>query len=478
MRRNVYWSLGNTVVNNILLFLFSIVIGNLLSITDMGYYASAYLMITFSSLVLLGIDSSLIQKLNANSDNNLTKNLYFTVGVIFSALFSLVCLLALFFGQNIFSELFKIDRTGIYLLTSFFFSMEVLLLFIKSVSYADSKFKFITITETLGLTAQLVITIILLKGGQGIHGVFIAMYARLLLSLLMYGLYSFRKYKLVLSKHLIIAGKDLIKFSLLLHVGTIAVFLDQNISSFFVNYYLPKESVAIFFYARKIALLLLALGTSVSNVMYPHLTMLFSKKEHADINMLFSKTTNIFFCIVSIAGITACFNLEWIIKLILPEAYSPVTTISSIILAGLILKALLAPFGTAITSAGMPKYSTITNWISLVISTILSVAIIPVYGLMGAAIVTATTFAINPLLFLWLLKNRLNITYPYKKLLINVFMLICILSIGTFGLKNLVIRELLVVFTGLCIYKYFLTKEDRSFLRERVSNARKMIKFF
>jgi O-antigen/teichoic acid export membrane protein len=463
------WSFINTLLTKGFSFIFSIVLGNLLLPGDLGIFVTVVLILAYVvSIFSINLGSGIVQKLNDSNEKSY-RNHYFSAGFITMLLLAIIASIVFLSSRPFLISIFDIAGAGkVLTMIALLVPVNMLREFSNRVLQADMKFRKLTVLNTLSVIVQLVVTIILVSNGEGLKGVIYGLYSGGLVGLLLVLPGLFRKYKLVLDKETISASVRLIKFSSLIHLGSIAILLDQRIDVLFVSHYLDSESVAVYNYALKFTLIFLLFGNSISRVTFPKLTKAFSLNSSTDVNRIFGYSLDFSFIALSIAALLFLFNANFIIDALLPSYYIKSVPFLLILLIGIIPKAVVSSVGTMFTAKGIPSVSARVNWLMLGVNIVLNFLLIPRWGLYGAAIATSTSFFIRPFFVFYLLIKHLNLTYALQRIIVGFVLFWAVLILGS-QIENIFIKELLIVgYILYCVF-LFLRKEEKSYLLQGVS---------
>jgi len=464
--KNIFWSLTNSFVTRGFGAIFSIVLGHLILPGELGTYVTLMIIATtVSQLFGLQIGKGVIQKIN--SSLNSERNLYFSSGLLGILFLSLLAIATLFLLQWNLIDLFDIHRSN----ELFYFILPLVFLIIGKeyfmhILQAELRMKRIAKINILAAIIQILLTLALVELGYGIKGIFVGLYCANGFAFFVMGYFAFRNFNLQFSNEILKYGKSLIKFSSLIYIGSIAVLLDKQIDLLLVSHFLPKEEVAVYNYAVKFSLLILVFGNSISRVTFPKMTQAFSTFSDKKINEIFTKSINYSFFILSVGVLFVLFHISFIIGLILPDFYLNMIPALTILMGSLLLFASWSSIGSIFTSKGIPGYSSVLNWIALLINIILSILLIPEFGIIGAAISTSVSFLFRFVAGIILVEIKIKTHYNYTNLLISYLLAVSLIGANFFVLENMIIKELiLITYLILCYLILFGRTKDDLFKR-------------
>jgi len=172
--------------------------------------------------------------------------------------------------------------------------------------------------------------------------------------------------------------------------GKVIGYLDTLI----LTYFGTLEQVGVYNAILPSAMLFLFVGTSLSAVVFPMTSELFAKKDFkrltAGINLL-HKYTFLFMSTM----ILALFSFaKLFITLSFGLKFNVGTVSFQILLVGVLFYIIAGINNNMISGIGKPKVVTITIVIAALINVTLNVILIPIYGIIGAAIATSVSYFI------------------------------------------------------------------------------------
>lgn len=466
--KRIFWSFIDTASMTGLSTIFLIVLGNILSSDHVGVFVAISLLLMFLSAFLsLRIDGAIIQKLN---DSSLEKdgNHYFTAGWALVFLCGLLAILLFWIFRHPILSFFNLenDASLAYMAVPLVF-LQIQIAYFGGVLNACFLFKQLAVTNLVFSLLKFTLAIVFLFLGWNLWGIFLALYISGVLQAVALLILCFRKFHLVFDSSLFPTSQNILKFSLLLLLGSIAIFLDRQIDLFFVNHYLDKDQVAVYNYAIKLPLLFLIIGNSVSRVTYPAMTNAFSRGNHQRIEWIFSNSLDWSFALISFASLLLVIHARYIINAILPDRYIVILPLLGILTCGIILRSTITSVGAMLSSRGMPHYSSLFNWAMVLINGGLNVILIPKYGLIGAAIATSASFGILPMILFAVARYKLNLSYHYIKLILNYLVVVAIVLCHSFVWKSMLLSEILFFVYLVYLIGFYLDRSQKQYVLEQ-----------
>jgi O-antigen/teichoic acid export membrane protein len=214
--------------------------------------------------------------------------------------------------------------------------------------------------------------------------------------------------------------KTLLRFSLPLLSISIAYWVINSSNRYLINYFIGLDAVGMFSVANRFPMMLVIIFTLLSTIFLSNVSRLFDNGNLERVSYWFSMIIRIFF-VVGIAG-----------GAFLIAANRPLTLIVSneeYLFNGLPLVYLLVSIGSLafggfqiisrLYDLGKKVYQNSFNWIfAMILNIILNVSLIPLLGLVGAAMATGTTFVIGFLLSIIKRPKQIEINVPWIKIIV------------------------------------------------------------
>lgn len=463
------WSFINIFVRKAILGVLAVILGNYLSPHDMGVFVALFMFVTYS-MTLLGFElgSALIHRLNTNR-SAIKNERYYSAGLLIlllaSSIFSL--LIGSFFHPVI--SLFRLNGyESLFLLMLPLMIVRLCSGYLIKVLQARSLFKRIALINAPTGIAMMLFLSVALHYGAGLKIAVYTIFVWSLVILIMYAREVRRFFQFRIDRATYNRAEDLFKYGFIIYLGTIVVFLDSKIDLFFVNYYIDKESLAVYNYAIEIVMLLNLVGSSISQVNYPALCRFFAAGDTNMVSHVMSQSLSFGFFSTSIVALFIAFHAEYLLPLILPPKYLEMLDVLYILVAGMVIFSTLAPIGTIMSARGTPKYDLWIVSFALMLNVGLNLFLVPRYGMIGAAIATIASFAFRGMAGLMMLRFVIGPVYPYFRLFAFWLLLLASVFAGVVS-HSLIFKEIIILGYATTIWIFLLGLPEREQVREKLS---------
>lgn len=296
------------------------------------------------------------------------------------------------------------------------------------------------------------------------------------LTLIIFLVYAIKKPPFKLSKEGFASvskvGKELIVFSLPLFAIGVADNILTWADTLMLGFFKMPADVGLYNVALPLAYFLPIFLSATAFVYFPLMTHLYAKSQMDEIRRSYAVLSKwIFFATLPIFLILFLFP-EATLNVFFGYRYVGAASALQILSIGLLFHAIFGTAGYALVAIGRNRLVMWSELIAVIISVVLNIALILPYGIKGAAIATASAFAVRSLIWLVGLYSITKIhpfTKNYLKPLVAAVILVIIVNVLVKSLFESIpfwlLPVLFIAFLGICALSILVTK---SFDREDV----------
>ena len=189
---------------------------------------------------------------------------------------------------------------------------------------------------------------------------------------------------------------ELFQYGLPLFPGTLTQFFSLRVDVYLLAWLLADPSAPLGYYsmAASMAQLVFFLPNAVSLVFFPHVAESTRVDSDRQVAMV-SRVTLIVTAVVAVALIPVATVL---INVILP-AFEPALLAFYILLPGVVALSLTKVLSSYVTGLGMTGRTSIVNVGAMVVNIIVNFALIPTYGIYGAALASFASYSVSAVAF-------------------------------------------------------------------------------
>lgn len=269
-------------------------------------------------------------------------------------------------------------------------------------------------------------------------------------------MWTLLKGKLVFIKPKVIEMWEALKGSAVLFVPQVAIVMYTNLNKTILGTLRDSAEVGVFSNAVMITSVFVTLISSIDTVLMPRATKLFNKKKHTEGYSMIQNVLNIeiFLTIAIAAGIIA------LSKKLIPWFFGSTFSGMWIVLSILSILIIVIPGGMTISRQFLIPLNRIKEYNKSVyfgafVSIFLNLLLIPIMGMIGAAIVSVTAEII-----IWIIRvidfwKKTGLTYSMRQVLLNIFsalIMILVIVISTNSLSASMFTTIIQTLIGIVVY--------------------------
>ena len=371
-----------------------------LSLEEYGMYALAYsFFIICTRISLMGIPVGILKFCSAH---NATYEFSRTKGtirsgysiIIFSAV--IICTVLLCFSKTISYDFFNEPNIQIYLIAFILFIPAFNLTRASQAVVRAYKMigQYSVLKEVLFPLFLLLFAFIFLNINNNLYSVIYAFGAALALTFLINTVVVSRIYsKIKNNGQIIYTPFKLIRFSLPVFVESVSYLLLNQMSKIMIGFFQVSENVGIFNAAMNLGALLVIFLNCIDGVFAPYISELNAKNEFSQIKLVFKTTTRwIFILTVPLFLIYVLFSKD-ILSIFGPQ-YITGCYVLMILAAGYTINSITGSVTFIIQMSGKQDIEIINIAIAVFVNLGLNYFLIPVWGIIGAALATGCSVAL------------------------------------------------------------------------------------
>lgn len=399
-------------------FLLSIFLTNYFPSEMVGRYdfARSFLLI-IGGLNLLGFEQSIIYysgKLRAVKNFDAIRSIYLKMIKAIFVVFSILLFIALLFPSTLINDLFEKDIYDVVikvLIAMFFHSLLML-----NIEFLRANDKLIISESIRNIGRYLgffVLAVVILVNEQyhWLAEVFLVNYIILGIFTTIYVYFKFIKSKkLVHSQDL--TTKKIVLTSYPMALSTMTFFLLQNTDVILLSKYVSYSQVAYYGVAVKVAMLTAVVMMAISTVIAPKVSEMYALKKIDELKSMMRKSALFIFGLSVPIFVVLLIGGNFILE-VFGEEYTLALSSLYILVIGQLANAFSGPTGTYLNMTGRQKVLQFILIGAFVLNIALNLILIPLHGIEGAAIATASTTII------W---NGIAVIYVYKQDRVKIFL--------------------------------------------------------
>jgi O-antigen/teichoic acid export membrane protein len=275
--------------------------------------------------------------------------------------------------------------------------------------------------------------------------------------------------------------KEITKYSLPLSVFNITNQLKGRADIFLVGFFLGPTEVAMFAVASVLASVLNMFLSSVVTVYNPVASELYGGRDLQQLGRIFSLSTKWIFLFTFPLFLFLIFFSETSIHILFGNGYTNAAPALLVLCVAFFLKSIVGPTGATLLATGNSKIVMKINLGTVGLSILLNLCLIPILGLIGAAIATGAATAFQQFTMLLIVRREIRLQIWHISLIIyaiHCFIMILFVKIccGTY-MKSIISWSVvgalyyMVALLGLAVIEYFSNFLETHALRAWWSRA-------
>lgn len=467
---DVGWVLISSVVTLLIGFLLRIVLARWLGAADLGLYQMVITVQGIATLIAtLGIPVALVKYVAEYKDvkEKLTQTV--SSGLLSSILFGILVGILLYALSGVLANVFHMPELA-RLLKILAFVLPFTSLFQALTGLLNGLRKMKTFASLLILQSILMIAFIIafVRLGFGVEGAVLG----IVLSVIggcVFGLYRSRKFLHLSLQGLVQNAKKLVLFGSKMFganaMGLILAYTDIIL----IGYFLTAEDVGYYSVAVSLSMFFLIVPQAIQTITYPATSEYWSQNNHQALSSMIDKSMKYSACILLPLGLgVGFFSREIITTIFGGEFIYAVLPLCILIIARVIRGGTIVPIGGSFSGIGRPDIALKLDTLSAGINVGLNILLIPHFGILGAAIATTASLLLGTIIFLALMPRILKVKidlrwYAWTMGLAGIA--VAIFLAGTNVVNPFIIGGIILCAYIASIFKFFLTKEDKTIFK-------------
>ncbi|KAF5437636.1 Membrane protein involved in the export of O-antigen and teichoic acid, partial [Candidatus Methanophagaceae archaeon] len=462
------WVFAGSTVVLILHFFQKPLLARYLGPDGLGLFSMALMIIGIIELIVIfGIDSALIKFVAEYTGTEHKHKRYSLVSSAFITMMimGMITSLALFASANTFACIFNMPSLSL-LLKIYACIFPFSLTYAITISYFNGlrKMRYYALIRVLQAFLTLSFILAFLMSGFGVKGAVLGtMFAIIITTCVAIVIvkkivhFTIRDYKKNM-KMLASFGSRLFGANMIGEIYT-------SIDTIMIGYFLTSTDVGYYAVAISLSRFFWLVPRAMRTVAYPAISEYWAKDNHQAINRLVDKSLKYSACILIFAGMFVTFFAKDIVDFMFTSEFSPAVLPLTILIIGTVIYGIIGSIGGIFASVGKVSLTLIISAIHAVVSVLLNIALIPIYGIVGAATATAASYVLTVGIILYYLRTALSIkldTFWYTKMAILIGLSVALFY--AFDFLNYYLSAMIALLLyAIVVIKYLLTKEDRDY---------------
>ena len=447
-------------------FLLNIVLSRWLGPADFGLYTLTLTLFTISTLVAgLGIPETVVKYVADYKSDQERLNAIVTAGIINALLLGTVAGFAFFIFAGEIAALFGMQElSGLIRIIALAVPLAIVNTTLLGLLNGLREMRSYSFRFMIRSLLLIVLVVLFIAAGLGPGGAVLALLLTEVGTLAFVVSVVRRHFRLSVSDHRE-TSKKMLAFGSRIFIASAVYLINTYTDTLLIGYMLTEIDVGRYAIAIAIArVAFLSLPGSFSTVNYPAISEYYSKGLRDAVEDLITRSIRYCLALLSMMGLVLIYLAETIIGFIFGPAYLPAVPALTVLVFGMIAFGAVSSVGSAVSAMNRPGLSSKVNILVAGANVCLDLALIPLFGITGAAIGTAVSCTLLAVLILYILRRVFDVRVE-SALIVKTFGAVSVFLLAFFLLRGMVHPYVLaVIFSGLygvCIYRLLLTPEDK-----------------
>jgi len=241
-----------------------------------------------------------------------------------------------------------------------------------------------------------------------------------------------------------------------------------------IGYFLTSTEVGYYAVAISLGRFFRFIPRAIGQVAYPTISEYWAKNDIQAINKLADKSTKYSACILVFAGMSVIFFAEDIVTFLFTPEFLPAVLPLAILVTGTVTAGIIRSLGDIFASVGKVNLLLKITAIGAVGDVLLNLALIPTYGIIGAATATTAVYMLIVGIKIYFLRKEVTIkldTPWFTKMAMLIGLSATLFYVLGF-LNYYFSATITLLLYGVVVIKYLLTKDDYEFFVKILKDIR------
>ena len=452
-------------------FVITVALGRYLGAGDLGLYRMTSTIYGLAMLgAAIGIPGTMIKYVAEFKEDRNKFNQVVSSGVITSFFLGIVFIPLFYFSSGLFTEIFNMPGlSGLIKILSLVFPFALVNGALLGLLNGIREMKKHAIAMIIQSVLMVIVTVALIYYGFGVSGAVIGIVLSSVGNCLFLILVSRNYFKITFSEY-VPTTKNMLRFGVQIFGAEATTMINYQADTLLIGYFLTVTDVGYYAVAVGLSRFFWLIPQAIQKITYPATSDYWANNNRSALNKMIDKSMKYTACILLPIGLGVGFFAKEIVTLIFGEGFIYAVLPLQILIVGTVFFGIaIKAIGGTLPAAGRPDLDLKVASISAVLNIVLNVALIPLFGIVGAAIATAISLSVGAFIALrWcikLLSFKID-TGWYTKSVGIVFLATISLFVGRNLIGSYIAGCIVLSIYILIVFKVLLTKEDRKYFTD------------
>ena len=465
---DVGWVFAGSMAGLVLNFLKKPVMARFLGPEGLGLFSMVTMIAGIITLIAgLGFNSAIIKYTAQHKDDRNRLSAIVSSGIVTMAILGVFASITLFVLSNTLADVFNMPSLSFLLkIYAVVFPFSLIFGVLLALFNGLREMKYLTFIDILNKIMIFSFTLILLFLGFGVIGALIGDMLALFVVVIIAAttMKKFVNFKISDFKG---NTKMLTSFGSRMMGANSINLIQYQADSFLIGYFLTASDLGYYTAAVSLSRFFWRVPQSIQMITYPATSEYWSKDKRESLNKMIDKSMKYSACILLPVGLAVWFFAKDIITFLFGDEFIYAVLPLQILLIGTVINGIICrPIGGSLAGVGRPELELITVGISSAVNIMLNVLLIPILGIVGAAISTSISLSTVSALYLLFVIKDLHVGFDFKWFF-KAFGIVTIL-IAVFINFSKINKYIGIILLCICIIlflKFLIVKEDRQLIK-------------
>ena len=465
---DVGWVFASSIVILALHFFQNPIMARFLGPDGLGLFSMAMIIVSIIGIIaVFGIDSAIIKYVAEYKGKEQKEKVYSLVSSAFVTILiiGVITSLALFASSNIFASIFNMPLLSL-LLKIYAFAFPFSLMHGVIISYLNGlrEMRYYAFIMILQASLALAFILALLMIGLGVEGAMLGIVFAIIVTASVATVIIKKFVRFTVSDYKK-STKILASFGSRMLGANFIAEIYYSIDILMIGYFLTSTEVGYYAVAISLSRFFWLVPSSMATVAYPAISEYWAKDNHQAINKLIDRSTKYSACILAFAGMLVIFFAKDIVTFLFTPDFLPAVLPLTILIIGTVILGIIQSMGRVFPGVGKPGLTLKISAIRTVVAILLNMILIPIYGIIGAAVATTASYVLHTVIITYFLRTVLTIKFDnlwYIKMAMLTGISVT-LFYGFSFLNHYLSSMIALLLYTVVVIKYLLTKEDRDY---------------
>jgi O-antigen/teichoic acid export membrane protein len=396
-------------------FVITILLGRYLGAGDLGLYRMTSTIYGIAMLVAaVGIPAAMIKYVAEFKEDRTKFNQIVSSGVITSLFLGIGFIAVFYFSSGIFAEIFNMPGlSGLTKILSPVFPFALVSGALLGLLNGLREMKSYAAAMIVQSVLMVIITVSLIYYGFGVAGAVMGVVLSSVGSCL-FLIWVSKDYFWIVFSEYGSTTKKMLRFGVQMFTAGMINIINYQADIILIGYFLTATEVGYYAVAIGLSRFFWLIPDAIQRITYPTTSEYWANNNYGVLNTMIDKSMKYTACVLLPTGLGVGFFAKDIVTLIFGDSFVYAVLPLQILIIGTVIFGLVKAIGSSLAGIGRVDVNLKITAFGAMVNIILNFLLIPLYGIVGAAIATITSFIIIALSIIYLTITIMHIKIDVK----------------------------------------------------------------